>query len=453
MLIATPIPVPFETEISLNATLFAYLAGLTGLATITAGLAPAIQAWRTPAAASIGHAAAAAGPGRLSLRRVLIVAQVAASTVLLIGATLFVRSLQRASQVDAGFELDRVVTVELDARRGQWSSEERVSRQRAAMAKLEEMASVGGVSAANIVPLSLSSMMIGMFADVHGKEQLVTVYANDVLPQYFEVMGIPLRAGRGFAEADLQRPAQAVIVNETFARQVYPDGSALGRRLRRPSEEDEAPPLLEIVGVVADSRYHTLGEETIPTVYWPGGSEGAGASIIHVRTEDDAAALARRIPAALEEAYPEISVTAKPLRDVLAIALFPAKVAAVLLGGLGLVGWILTVAGLYGVVSFGAARRVPEIGVRTALGATPGSILRLLLREGLTIAGFGLAIGLAAAALATPLVAAFLVDVTADDAVGFAAVAVGLLLTTVAASYGPARKGARISPTQALRSE
>lgn len=387
------------------------------------------------------------------MRRALIVAQVAASTVLLIGATLFVRSLQQASQVDPGFELDRVVTVELDARSGLWPDEERASRQRAAMAALETIPGVDGVSAADIVPLSMSSQMIGMFAKVGDEEQLVTVYANTVLPGYFDVMGIPLRAGREFVEADLREASQTVIVNETFARRIFPDGSALGRRLRRPAREDEAPPLLEIVGVAADSRYRTLGEETRPTVYWPGRTGGEGASIIHVRTDDDAAALARQIPAALEKSDPRISVTAKPLRDVMALALFPAKVAAVLLGGLGLVGWILTVAGLYGVVSFGAARRVPEIGVRTALGATRGSILRLLLREGLLIAGVGLAFGLGAAALATPLLAAFLVSVAPYDGVSFAAVAVGLLLTALAASYGPARKGARISPTQALRSE
>ena len=148
-----------------------------------------------------------------------------------------------------------------------------------------------------------------------------------------------------------------------------------------------------------------------------------------------------------------MSVTAKPLRDVMSIALFPAKVAAVLLGGLGLVGWILTVAGLYGVVSFGAARRVPEIGVRTALGATPGSILRMLLREGLLITGVGLAIGLLAAGLATPVVGALLVVIQPNDLASFGFVAVGLLLTALAASYGPARRGARVSPTQALRSE
>lgn len=455
MLIATPLPfpVPFEVEIPLDRTLFAYLAALTGLATLTAGLAPAIHAWRTPAAASIGHAQAAAGRGKLSMRRVLIVAQVAASTVLLIGATLFVRSLQQASHVDAGFELDRVVTVELDARSGLWTGEERVSRQRAAMLALEAITGVEGVSAADIVPLSMSSRMIGMFANVDEEEQLVTVFANTVLPGYFGVMGIPLRAGREFGEADLQEASQTVIVNETFVRQVFPDGSALGRRLRRPSDEDEAPPLLEIVGVAADSRYRTLGEETRPTVYWPGGPGGGNASIVHVRTAGDAAALARLVPATLERADPQLSVTAKPLRDVMALALFPAKVAAALLGGLGLVGWILTVAGLYGVVSFGAARRVPEIGVRTALGATPGSILRLLLREGLLITSFGLAVGLGAAALATPLLGAFLVAVAPNDAVSFAAVGVGLLLTALAASYGPARRGAKISPTQALRSE
>ena len=162
--------------------------------------------------------------------------------------------------------------------------------------------------------------------------------------------------------------------------------------------------------MVADSRYLTLGEETRPLVYWPFGS-GAGDMTIHVRTETDARALARVLPYVLRGVDPRLTSRVRPLRSVMSVALFPAQAAAVALAALGLVGWALTVAGLYGVVAYTVTRRIPEIGVRVALGAPPLSVMRLLLRDGLVLTFVGLTAGLVLAALVTPFLGMFLAGV------------------------------------------
>ena len=203
---------------------------------------------------------------------------------------------------------------------------------------------------------------------------------------------------------------------------------------------------------MADSRYLTLGEETRPQVYWPFGPQ-FGKITLHVRTEGDAAALAAVLEEGLAGVDPRVRLRVRPLQAVMAVALFPAQAAAVVLAALGLVGWALTVAGIYGLVVYTVTRRIPEIGVRVALGAPPSSVMRLLLRDGLVIAVVGVAAGLIVAAWTTPFLGALLAGVSPRDATSFGLVAGVLVLTALVASYGPARRGIRLSPTEALRRE
>ena len=197
------------------------------------------------------------------------------------------RSLWVASQINPGFDLDRVAIVESDTRSRQLSEAEAAAYYRTALSRLKSMPAVTAVSAAIVVPLSMNSIVTSLLVDRGGKDQPVTVNNNSILPDYFRVMGIPLRAGREFGEADRQVKPRVAIVNETFARRLFPNGSAIGQRLRRPVSSGNPEPWAEIVAVVADSRYLTLGEETRPQVYWPL-EAGAGDMTIHVRTETDA---------------------------------------------------------------------------------------------------------------------------------------------------------------------
>jgi hypothetical protein len=298
----------------------------------------------------------------------------------------------------------------------------------------------------------MASMVSSLLVDAGSKEQIVTVNSNWILPDYFRVMGIALRAGREFREPDRQALPHAAIVNETFARRVFPGHSALGQRVRRPTSKGSPEPWAEIVAVVADSRYLTLGEDIQPQVYWPFKPDAADMTI-HVRTERDPAALTRVIPGVLSDVDSRVGTRVRPLRSVMAVALFPAQAAAFVLAALGLVGWALTVTGLYGLVAYTMTRRIPELGVRVALGATPWSVLRLLLRDGLAITVTGVASGLTIAWLVTPFLGMFLAGVSPRDLTTFGLVAAVLIVTALLASYGPARRGMSLSPTEALRNE
>jgi predicted permease len=454
LLVAVPLPfpVPFEVEVPIDTHLLAYLAMLVGLATVVAGVAPMLQAWRVSVVGGTGNAPRAAGFRRWSLRGTLIAGQIAISTVLLVATTLFVRSLWVASRIDPGFDLDHVATVEPNTRSHQLKEAEVAAYYHTALARLKSLPEVTAVSGMALVPLSMDTVINSLLVDRGGKDQMVTVNSNWILPAYFRVMGIALRAGREFGEADRQTKPHAVIVNETFARRLFPVRSALGQRVRLPVPTGNPEPWAEIVAVVADSRYRTLGEEPRPEVYWPFGP-GAGDMTVVVRTETDSRALVRALPDVLSGVDARVPTRVRPLRAVMSVALFPAQAAAVLLAALGLVGWALTVAGLYGLVAYTVARRVPEIGVRVALGATPSNVMRLLLREGLAITVAGLVVGLLLAALVTPFLGMLLAGVPPHDPASFALVAIVLVATALIASYGPARRGMRLSPVDALRQD
>jgi putative ABC transport system permease protein len=445
-----PFPVPFEAEVPIDLNLLGYLALLVGLATVVVGVAPVLQAFRVSVVGGTGTAPRTVGHRRWSARGVLIGLQVALSTLLLVGTTLFVRSLWVASRIDPGFDIAHVVTVDADTRSAQLTPADTDAFYRAAIRRLKTAPHVTAVSAAAVVPLSLEVNINSLQVDGPDSARYATVRTNWTLPDYFRVMRIPLRAGREFADGDAQSPARVAIVNETFARQLFPGSSALGRRVRRPAPQGQEAPWAEIVGVVADSRYVTLGEEARPQVYWPVGPQ-IGAITIHARSEGDAASFARALQSVLATVDPRVRVRVRPLQDMMAVALFPARVAAILLAALGLVGWALTVAGVYGLVAYSVTRRIPEIGLRVALGAPPSSVMRLLLRDGLVIAVVGVTVGLAVAAATTPFLGALLAGVPPRDLTSFGLVAAGLVLTALAASYGPARRGTRLSPTDALR--
>lgn len=447
-----PFPVPFEVEVPVDLHLFGYLAALVVLTTIVVGLAPLWQAFRVSVVRGSGSAPRAVGFRRWSLRSVLITVQIAVSTVLLVATTLFVRSLWSASQIDPGFDMAHVMTVEADTRSRQLTTAEVGAYYRAAIDRLKNVPNVVAVSGAIVVPLSMGSIVNSLLVDVGGQDEALTVNSNWILPDYFRVMGIPLRSGREFAETDREDKPRVAIVNETFARRVFPGQSALGHRVRRPASDGNPEPWAEIIAVVADSRYLTLGEETRPQVYWPFGS-GVGNMTLHIRTESGESDLAQRLQDILTRVDSRVPVRVRPLNSVMAVALFPAQAAATVLAGLGGVGWALTIAGLYGLVAYTVTRRIPEIGVRMALGATPSSVMRLLLTDGLAIAMVGVAAGLLVASLATPFLKMFLAGVGPRDVISFSVVAAVLIFTALAASYGPAHRGMRLSPTDALRAE
>ena len=274
---------------------------------------------------------------------------------------------------------------------------------------------------------------------------------NVVAPNYFRTMETTLLRGREFTEADREGAPGIAILNETLAARLWPNEDALGKRV---SVAGPKGPFLEVVGVARNSKYRTLGETPRPYVYLPLSQSYDPKMTLVVRTTGEPKAIApivREQIRALNANLPIADV--QTLREQLELTLLPSRIAAWTLGAFGALALLLAGIGIYGVVSYGAAQRTREIGVRMALGAKEKDVLGLVLWDGLIVIGAGLAIGLLLAAVATRVIASFLYGVGATDPLTF--IAVPLLLGSVAllASYVPARRAVKVDPLVALRYE
>jgi predicted permease len=276
---------------------------------------------------------------------------------------------------------------------------------------------------------------------------------NPVGPRYFETMGIRLVGGREFTERDRSGAPPVVIVNDVLARRLWPDGRAVGQTLAADGRPHE------IVGVVADAQYYSAGDAPRPQVffsYWQPANPDAflNDSRTFVRVAGDPALKMRDILRAVAAVDSSVPISeAYPLRDRVAYAFQPVRLARAMLTSFALLALLLSAVGLYGVLAFSVGQRTREIGVRIALGATRADVIALVMREGLIVTAIGVAAGLFAAWHASHLVASLLFGVAARDITAFIAAPALLLVVALAASYLPARRAAGVSPLAAIRTE
>ncbi|MBK6781224.1 MAG: ABC transporter permease [Gemmatimonadetes bacterium] len=376
----------------------------------------------------------------------LIVAQLAISLVLLVGAGLLGRGLLRAARVDPGFEVQGVATVPVDVEA--WGLDEAAGRRffDAPRPAAADAARRHRIHRATELPLTFHSS--GAEVSLDGAREAVPISQVLVGPGYLDVLRIPLVAGRDIGREDTREAGRVALINETMARRLWPDGGALGRSFRY----NDQP--VTVIGVARDAKYASLTEATPALAYFPLAQEWRARRALLVRTAGDLRALAPLLAQAVraaDPAAPRVSVT--PLAEASQVAFLPGRVAALVTGVLGFAGLLLSVAGLYGVISYSAARRTREIGIRLALGAGRREVLGLVLGEGMRLTAVGLLVGLPLAAAAAPLVRSLLFGMPAHDAVTF--VAMPLLLAAVAllASYLPARRAAAMEPWKVLREE
>jgi predicted permease len=430
------------------------------------GLAPALQASRPDLVPALKDEASAAiqGRRRFNLRNVLVVAQVALSLVLLIGAGLFLRSLNNAQTIDPGFNADRILDAQLNINLLRYTKTQGQQFYSQVIERIEALPGVESASLARIVPMSGGGRTSGFL--IQGRpapdsvdrsegtglpDNSYTVNVNVVALKYFSTMGISLQRGRDFTAQDNENAPLAVIINEAFARRYFAEENPLGQRV---SFRGANGPWSDVVGVVRDSKYRTLGENPRPSTYVPLAQNHETGMTLHVRTSGNPVSLAGSVRREVQALDPNLAVTSiQSLSDVVAASLFAARMGAVLLAIFGFLALLLAAIGLYGVMSYAVSRRTREIGIRMALGARKGNVLRLVLREGLTLVSAGVATGLIVAAAATRLLASFLYGVSPLDATTFAAIPLMLALVALLASYLPARRAARVDPIIALRYE
>lgn len=456
----------FTLDYHLDLRVLAFTFALSIATGVFFGLAPALQASKPDLVPSLKDevSAVTSGGRRFTLRNMLVAAQVALSLVLLIGAGLFLRSLNNAQRINPGFDADKILNAQLNINLLRYTKNQGREFYERVVERIEALPGVESATVARVVPLSgvgrTGSFLIfgqggpnNVSRSEGGGDDPQTsnsVSMNVVGLKYFQTLGIPLRGGRDFSARDNDQAPLVIVVNESFVRRFLGDQSALGQRV---SFRGAQGPWSEIIGVVGDSKYRTLGETARPVTYVPLGQNHETGMTMHVRTSGDPKMIAATVRREIQSLDPNLAVNLQTLNEVLVASLFAARMGAVLLAIFGSLALLLAGIGLYGVMSYAVSRRTREIGIRMALGAQTGNVLRLVLREGLTLVGGGVSAGLLAAFALTRLVVSFLYGVSALDWMTFVAIPIVLGLVALLASYLPARRAAKVDPIIALRCE
>ncbi|HKD06724.1 MAG TPA: ABC transporter permease [Bryobacteraceae bacterium] len=436
--------------------LLGFTAAVAVLTCVLFGLVPALRATRV-APASVMRATGrglTTGRERFSLRRALVVAQVAMSLVLLAGALLFVRSLQKLLSVDPGFRPEGIVAVSVDYRAAHYPKERFLEVRRQTLAKLR--AKTGAIAAGQIgmTPVSGSGWDQNVWADGSSGPKTDGLF-NNAGPGYFQTMGISFVAGRDFDAHDNLSSPKVAIVNEEFVKKVFHGTNPIGRSFRR--EESAAKPdtILQVVGVVRNTKYYELREDFRPIAFVAAAQDddpGPGGTFV-LRTNAPVGEFYRNAEAAVAEIHPDAAVQFTMLTQQLKDSLQRDRLMAALAGAFGILAGALAVLGLYGVIAYMVARRRNEIGVRIALGASRPKVIRLVLREAVILLTIGLAIGTGCAIWAGQAAASLVYGLKPRDPVTMIA-AVGLLAAVaLIASYAPAWRASRLQPMDALRDE
>lgn len=453
---ATPIHLIRARGVDLDPAVLAFTALLAIAATLLAGLVPALQLARPDLRALPGTRGDAA-PVRRGLRRALVMLQTAIAVVLVIGAVLLTRSFVALRAIDLGFDTDHRLTIRLAlpvASYGEPSSVPAFYAQ--LIERIEALPGVRSAAAARILPLT------GTIGDwsitIEGQPRSPRENPNGdwqvITPGYFETMGMTLVAGRFPNDADHAGATPVAVVNETMARRYWPDG-ALGKRFHLGTLNQ---PWLTIIGITRDVRHNAVVEEPRAEMYLLHsqyaahiGAPSRGMTLV-VHTSRDAAALTAAVRGGVRALDPTLPVSdVRTFDEIARTALAPQRFSAGLFALFAGIALLVATVGLYGVVSYMAARRTREMGIRMALGATRASVSRLVLGEGALTAGLGIIGGVAVALLLSRLIASQLYGVTPLDPLTFVTVPVLLILVALLAAYLPARRAASVSPAIAMR--
>jgi putative ABC transport system permease protein len=454
----SPAGSPRFDEIRPDARVFAFTCAVTILTGLVFGLAPALQASRLDLNEALkeGGRSGAEGARRNRLRGLLMVGEIALSFMLLAGAGLLVRSFVRLRETRPGFNTEGVLTMRLSLPPGKYAQgEPRAQFYRQAVERVGSLPGVAAAGAVLTMPLGGDTFSVGRSFIREGRPMTPEESANAsyyvATPGYFRALEIPVLAGRSFTEQDTAQAPMVVLVNETMARKHWPGESPIGKRIT--IWRDEKFPR-EVVGVVGDTR-PALDTPASAQMYVPYAQDATWGSLTLVaRTQGDPATLAaaaRNELRALDKTLPVYNV--KTMTEVAAASVAQHRASMLLLSAFAGVALLLAVIGIYGVTAYYVTQRTHEIGVRMALGATRGDVLRLVVGQGLRLTLIGLAVGIVAALALTRLLASLLYEVSATDPLAFAVGALLLAVVALAACYVPARRATKVDPMVALRYE
>lgn len=457
--------IPLSLNLNLDLRLLSFTVVVTLLTSVLFGLTPAFLATRVELQSALKHDA----PGRssrsaLSVGRVFVIAQVALSLILLVGAGLFVRSLQKLQQVETGYTRENVLALKLEPVGSDSKTPQLAVRYNDLLKRVEAIPGVRAASLVGYSPISRREWLVAgenpeqrTWPQLYVEGRLLQFGTEtafnfmQVYPNSFATLGIPLVQGRDISPHDTRQSQTVAVINESMARRFFGDKNPLGQRF---SYDASRAGEMEIIGVVKDARYISLREEGRPMFYVPFTQldTSMGQMTLLARTMGETAPLAaaiQREARAFDPAMPRFEV--ETLASQLDVSLTPERLIARLSSLFGVLALVLVCLGLYGVMAYDIARRTHEIGIRMALGAARLDVLRLVIGRGLRLVLIGLGLGLAGALALTRLVRGLLFGVSASDPLVLAGVTTLLLFVALLACWIPARRATKVDPMMALR--
>jgi len=449
---------PRSTDIHLDAWAFGFSLLVALVIGIAFGLTPAIKSFRVPVNESLKEGMGRSTGGKKSgrFRNVLVVSEIALSLVLLTGAALLIQTFWNVLRTNPGFNPKRVDSVQIWLGGTKYKSMPEATR--FYEETLQKIESIPGVQSAAVVGAGIPlERGVNMAARVPGTESYQSSDYRMITPKYFETLGIPLKAGKFFDNSDNGTAVPVVIVSESFARRFWPNGNAIGQDIE--FGDDKAR---HVVGIVGDVKSH-LDQPAEPMAFVPMAQasyeamkmfEGWFPSIVVVRTSVEPLALSRSVTEAIHSVNPIVPTGAvRTMEQIRSTDVSMRQFNMILLSVFAGLALLLAAIGIYGVTAYNVAQRIHEIGIRMALGANSGQVLRSVLREGLVLSGIGAVLGIAGSLATTRVLQTYLFGVSATDPLAFGATAVLLGLVTLGACWIPARKATRVDPIIALRYE
>jgi predicted permease len=442
-----PANIPVTLSIPMDWRVVLFTAAISVATGVVFGLAPALRASAVHATQVLKDESPTGSMKKSRLRSTLVVAQMAVCVVLLAGAALCVRSLMNANAINAGFDTHHIALATLDPGALGYTPAKINDFYARLLKRVEHLPGVNSASYAQFLPLGTSHSVTFVGRQV-GKDPN-TVMADEfrVEPGFFRTIGIPLR-GRDLTqtETDSDKP-DTVVINETLAQRMWPGEDPIGKPLALRGEKA----MSQVVGVVKNGKYRTLGEAPAPAVFH---GQVPPARTLVVSTAGDSRTLLNEIRREVPIVDPLMAATdVQTIEQYMALPLFPARTVGWLLGVSGILAVLMTAIGLFGVIAYIVSQRTHEIGVRMALGARQSDVMKMVMGQGLRLTAIGLGIGFTAAFGASRLLSPLLYGIGANDPVTMAAVPMGLAVIALTACYLPARKAMSVDPSVALRYE
>ncbi|MHB1327608.1 MAG: ADOP family duplicated permease, partial [Gemmatimonadales bacterium] len=447
--IRLPVDLDMTPGLEVNPTVLLFTLGVSLLTGIIFGLAPALQATQPDLIPAL-KGESPSGGRRSRLTHGLVITQIALSIVLLVSAGLFLRNLERATQVDKGFDSSNLLIADLDPGLQAYSRARTDQFYQQLIERIRANPAVKSVALINDVQLGIGSSDWGVTVPGYtpSPTERMSIDAAVVSPEYFATLGTELISGREFLATDDSAAVRVLIVNQRFVDRFWPGQDGVGRTVRTGGRDHT------VIGVVPTGKYRRLGEAPTAFMWVPHAQSWRSGMSLHIRTSGDPLALSSLVRSEVAALDPNLPVSnIRTMEQHLGIALLPARIAGSVLGLFGVLGLFLASIGIYGVMSGAVVQRTKEIGIRIAIGAAGGAIVKLLVREGLVLVGIGTVIGLAGALVASQLIRGMLYGGSGLDPATFAAVPLILGAVALLAIWIPSRRASNVDPIEALRRE